>query len=67
MMNFLEPSRFGVMTSEAVARAVLRAATAGRPRTRYSVGFYAHFGFIGRLLTSDRVVDAFMSRSIRHR
>jgi NAD(P)-dependent dehydrogenase (short-subunit alcohol dehydrogenase family) len=66
MFDFLEPGRFGVMTSEQVARTVLKAATARRPRSRYNVGFYARFGAIGRALTPDRVVDAVTSRSIPH-
>lgn len=66
MQEFLRPGRFGVMTSEHVASVVLKAATARRPRTRYSVGFYAHFGPLGRRLTPDRVVDAYMSREIPH-
>jgi NAD(P)-dependent dehydrogenase (short-subunit alcohol dehydrogenase family) len=67
MMDFLKPGRLGVMTAEHVARAVFRAATVPRPRTRYNVGFYAHFGPIGRGLTPDRVVDAIMTRRIPHR
>ena len=67
MFNFLRPGRFGVMTSEQVARVVLKAATAQRPRTRYNVGFYAKFGATGRALTPDRVVDAVTSRDIPHR
>ena len=49
------------MSAETVARIVFKAATANRPRTRYSVGFIAHLGPIGRALTPDRVVD-FMTR-----
>ena len=64
MTEFLNPRRFGVMTSEHVARAVFRAATVPRPRTRYNVGFHAWFGPIGRRLTPDRVVDTYMSRQI---
>ena len=61
MHSFLDPHRFGVMSAETVARIVFKAATANRPRTRYSVGFIAHLGPIGRALTPDRVVD-FMTR-----
>jgi NAD(P)-dependent dehydrogenase (short-subunit alcohol dehydrogenase family) len=64
MMHFLRPGGFGVMTAEHVARTVLKAGTAGRPRTRYNVGFWAHFGPIGRRLTPDRLVDAYMSWEI---
>lgn len=67
MLDFLRPDRFGVMTSEHAARTVFRAATAARPRTRYNVGFWAHFGPIGRALTPDRLVDAVTSRDIPHR
>jgi NAD(P)-dependent dehydrogenase (short-subunit alcohol dehydrogenase family) len=66
MFNFLQPGRFGVMTSEHVARTVLRAATTERPRARYNVGLYARFSPVGRALTPDRVVDAVTSRSIPH-
>ena len=66
MFNFLQPGRLGVMTSEHVARTVLKAATAARPRSRYNVGFYARFAPAGRALTPDRVVDAVTSRDIPH-
>ncbi|KAJ8136786.1 hypothetical protein OY671_010001, partial [Metschnikowia pulcherrima] len=61
MHSFLDPDGFGVMSAETVARIVFKAATANRPRTRYSVGFIAHLGPIGRASTPDRVVD-FMTR-----
>ena len=61
MHDFLDPNGFGVMSAETVARAAFKAATARRPRTRYSVGVIAHLGPIGRALTPDRVVD-FMTR-----
>jgi NAD(P)-dependent dehydrogenase (short-subunit alcohol dehydrogenase family) len=64
MVAFLDPDRFGVMSADTVARTVFRAATVARPRTRYNVGFYAKFSPIGRWLTPDRVVDAFMTREI---
>jgi NAD(P)-dependent dehydrogenase (short-subunit alcohol dehydrogenase family) len=67
MLNFVKPGDFGVMTPESVARVVFRAATAARPRTRYNVGFWAHFGPIGRALIPDRMVDAITSRDIPHR
>jgi hypothetical protein len=41
MHTFLKADAFGVMTAETVARTILKAATAKRPRTRYSVGFIA--------------------------
>lgn len=61
MHDFLDPNGLGVMSAETVARAVFKAATVRRPRTRYSVGVIAHLGPIGRALTPDRVVD-FMTR-----
>ncbi len=61
MMTFLDPGGFDVMSAETVARAVFKAATVKHPRTRYYVGFIAHFGPLGRALTPDRVVD-FMTR-----
>ncbi len=67
MTEFLRPGRPGVTTSQRVARVVVRAATAPRPRTRYNVGFYARFGPIGRFFTPDRLVDAYLSRQIPHR
>ena len=67
MRAFLEPGRLGVMSAEHVAKAILAAATAERPRTRYNVGFWAKFGPIGRAITPDRVVDAYTSREMPHR
>jgi NAD(P)-dependent dehydrogenase (short-subunit alcohol dehydrogenase family) len=61
MQDFLDPHGLGVMSAETVARVVVKVATAKHPRTRYSVGFIAHLGPIGRALTPDRVVD-FMTR-----
>ena len=66
MLRFLDPNRFGTMPLEKVARAVFRAATAPRPRTRYNVGFWAHFGPVGRYVAGDRVVDWWMNRDIPH-
>jgi NAD(P)-dependent dehydrogenase (short-subunit alcohol dehydrogenase family) len=65
--EFLNPDRFGVQTSEQVARVVFKAATVARPRTRYNSGFWAWFGPIGRMLAPDRVVDAHLSKQIPHR
>lgn len=67
MLAFLEPGAFGVMTSEQVAAAVFKACTAPRPRRRYSVGFWARFGPVGRALVPDRLVDAYMAREIPFR
>lgn len=64
ILEFLQPGRFGIMTAEHVARVVFRAGTTRRPRTRYNVGFWAKFGPIGRALTPDRLVDAYMTREI---
>jgi NAD(P)-dependent dehydrogenase (short-subunit alcohol dehydrogenase family) len=67
MLHFLDPKTFGTMPVEKVARVVYRAGTIARPRTRYNVGFWAHFGPVGRYLAGDRVVDWWMSREIPHR
>lgn len=67
LLDFHQPGRFGVMSCERVSRVILRAATAHRPRTRYSVGFYARLGPLGRALAPDRVVDAYMSWAMPHR
>jgi NAD(P)-dependent dehydrogenase (short-subunit alcohol dehydrogenase family) len=64
--SFLKPGGFGVLTADEVANVILRAATAERPRTRYSVGFIARTGPIGRAMTPDRVVDAILGRSMSH-
>ena len=64
VLEFLQPDRFGVMSAERVARAVFRASTVRRPRTRYNIGFWAKFGPIGRAVTPDRMVDAYMTREI---
>jgi NAD(P)-dependent dehydrogenase (short-subunit alcohol dehydrogenase family) len=66
MLHFLDPRTFGTMPVEKVARVVFKAATTVRPRTRYNVGFWAHFGPVGRFLAGDRVVDWWMSREIPH-
>jgi NAD(P)-dependent dehydrogenase (short-subunit alcohol dehydrogenase family) len=62
MLEFLRPGRFGVMSAEHVAHAILTAATARRPRPRYHVGLHAYLGPLGRALTPDRLVDAYMRR-----
>ena len=64
MDELLEPGRFGTMSCETVARAIVKAVTVTHPKTRYNVGFMAKFGPIGRALTPDRVVDAHMARQI---
>ena len=67
MLHFLRPGGFGVMPAEFVARTVFKAGTAARPRTRYNVGFWAKFGPVGRALTPDRMVDAYMTSKLLHR
>jgi NAD(P)-dependent dehydrogenase (short-subunit alcohol dehydrogenase family) len=67
LLDFHEPGRFGVMSCERVSRVIFKAATTRRPRTRYSVGFYARLGPIGRALAPDRVVDAYMAWAMPHR
>lgn len=66
MLDFLHPKTFGTMPLDKVARAVFKAATVPRPRTRYNVGFWANFGPVGRYLAGDRLVDWWMSREIPH-
>ena len=66
MHEFLQPGAFGVMTAETVAAIILKAGTAKRPRTRYSVGFIARFGPLGRVLAPDRIVDFVTRRSIQN-
>jgi len=58
MHEFLRADGFGVMSADHVARIVVKAGTAPRPRTRYNIGFFAKFGPLGRALTPDRLVDA---------
>ena len=48
---------------DVVARAVTRAATARRPRTRYTVGFGARPLLLVRRMLPDRAFDAFITRS----
>lgn len=67
MHAFLAPGGFGVMTADYVARVVFEAGTASRPRTRYSVGFIAKLGPLGRALSPDRLVDAVTSFSISNK
>ena len=67
MLHFLDPKTFGTMPVEKVARVVFKAGTVARPCTRYNVGFWAHFGPVGRTLAGDRIVDWWMSREIPHR
>jgi NAD(P)-dependent dehydrogenase (short-subunit alcohol dehydrogenase family) len=64
MHEFLNPGALGVMTAEKVANAVLKAATAKWPRSRYRVGLIANLGPVGRALTADRIVDFITRREI---
>ena len=48
---------------DVVARAVTRAATTRRPRTRYAVGFGARPLLLARRVLPDRTFDAFITRS----
>jgi len=64
MRDFLDPRGFGVLSAETVARVVVKAATTKRPRTRYSVGFIARLGPLGRALTPDRIVDVMTRRKV---
>lgn len=64
--DFLKPGGFGVLTADDVAKVIFKAATADRPRSRYSVGFIAMAGPIGRAVTPDRVVDTIMGRRLSH-
>jgi NAD(P)-dependent dehydrogenase (short-subunit alcohol dehydrogenase family) len=50
----------GIIRPETVARTIVRAATAGRPRTRYLVGTSAHLYLGLRRLVSDRLWDRIM-------
>lgn len=52
----------GIMQPEDVARAVLHAAQARRPRTRYKVGATAHIFTTMRRALPDRAWDAVVSR-----
>ena len=66
LATFTDPSTMSAtwQYAETVARAVFKAATATRPRTRYNVGFIAHLGPLGRALTPDRIVDVMTRRKI---
>jgi short-subunit dehydrogenase len=52
-------------TSEHVAKVVVRAATAQRPRTRYPVALNARLLMAGRALLPDRMWDALLRRTFR--
>ena len=52
-------------TPEHVARVVVRAATVGRPRTRYPVTATARLLMAGRVLLPDRAWDAVLRRTFR--
>ena len=50
-----------------VARVVVKAATAERPRTRYAVGPLAKLTVLSRRLLPDRAVDFFIRKSYKLR
>jgi NADP-dependent 3-hydroxy acid dehydrogenase YdfG len=52
----------GIIKPEDVARVVLQAIQAHRPKTRYNIGFSAHIYLILRRILSDRAWDAMMLR-----
>lgn len=52
---------------DAVARAVVRAMTAGRPRTRYQVGPDSRVAAVAARLIPDRAMDAAIRRQLAHR
>jgi short-subunit dehydrogenase len=58
-----EPGARMTSPSSVIARAVVKAATARRPRTRYVVGFGARPLILLRQLLPDRVFDALIKRS----
>jgi hypothetical protein len=64
MSKFLRPDGLGVMTSERVARTVVKAGTVTRPKSRYRVGLISKFGPMGRTFTPDSLVDAVTSRKL---
>jgi NADP-dependent 3-hydroxy acid dehydrogenase YdfG len=57
---FSSTSNAGIIKPETVARVILNAANAKKPRTRYKVGFSAIIYSSLRKLVSDRVWDAIM-------
>jgi NAD(P)-dependent dehydrogenase (short-subunit alcohol dehydrogenase family) len=59
---FRPGSLAGIVHAEDVARVILRAATARRPRTRYKVGWSAHLYGALRRMVSDRTWDWIMGR-----
>jgi NAD(P)-dependent dehydrogenase (short-subunit alcohol dehydrogenase family) len=54
----------GVLTPEAVARVIVRAAADQRPRTRYKAGASAYALIAARRLLPDRAWDALMRRGL---
>jgi NAD(P)-dependent dehydrogenase (short-subunit alcohol dehydrogenase family) len=53
---------WGILTPEAVAKVIVKAAVVRRPRTRYKVGLGGKIFFWMRRLLPDRAWDALMSR-----
>jgi NAD(P)-dependent dehydrogenase (short-subunit alcohol dehydrogenase family) len=59
----MDTGRFGSQP-EVVAKAIERAATARRPRTRYAVGMGAKPAIAARKVLPDRVLDAVIARGL---
>jgi short-subunit dehydrogenase len=57
---FKGPNVAGIIQAEDVARVIVRATTARRPRTRYKVGLSAHVYSALRRAVSDRTWDRIM-------
>jgi hypothetical protein len=57
---FSGPNRAGIVRAEDVAQAIVRAAAARRPRTRYKVGLSAHIYSAIRRALPDRAWDWLM-------
>ena len=62
-MSFIEQSA-GVLSPEAVAQVIVRAATDRRPRPRYKAGASAYALIAARRLLPDRAWDALISRGL---
>ncbi|MGW6277889.1 SDR family oxidoreductase [Kribbella sp. NPDC055071] len=62
MATFNRPGAPGISTPEAVARVIIRAATAKRPRTRYKVGVAPRVLPVLYRVLPNRAWDAFVSR-----
>ena len=56
------PGARGVLTADAVAKVVVRAVTAGRPKARYPIGSQARIAPLVRRALPDRMWDSMMLR-----